>query len=359
MTITVVEDEEEEEEETETVPLAQFTVSSSSIMLGESVTFTDGSTGEVTSYAWSFGDDNTSVAQNPTHTYASAGSYTATLTVTNSAGSSSESMTITVVEDEEEETETAPLAQFTVSSSSITLGESVIFTDGSTGEVTSYAWSFGDDNTSVAQNPTHTYASAGSYTATLTVTNSAGSSSESMTITVVEDEEEETETAPLAQFTVSSSSIMLGESVTFTDGSTGEVTSYAWSFGDDNTSVAQNPTHTYASAGSYTATLTVTNSAGSSSESMTITVVEDTPTSVDVEQLAISIYPNPATDVVNVVANNIVKIAIYNTSGQLVKIVNKKNTATKVSVSKLNKGIYIFMLTTKEGKSVTRKVRVK
>ncbi|AZQ63794.1 PKD domain-containing protein [Flammeovirga pectinis] len=275
--VTEVEDGEEEEE-TETAPLAQFTVSSSSIMLGESVTFTDGSTGEVTSYAWSFGDDNTSVVQNPTHTYASAGSYTATLTVTNSAGSSSESMTITVVEDEEEEeeTETAPLAQFTVSSSSIMLGESVTFTDGSTGEVTSYAWSFGDDNTSVAQNPTHTYASAGSYTATLTVTNSAGSSSESMTITVVEDEEEEeTETAPLAQFTVSSSSIMLGESVTFTDGSTGEVTSYAWSFGDDNTSVAQNPTHTYASAGSYTATLTVTNSAGSSSESMTITVVED------------------------------------------------------------------------------------
>lgn len=45
---------------------------------------------------------------------------------------------------------------------------------------------------------------------------------------------------------------------TITAGGTGAPTfsSAAWDFGDGNTSILQNPTHTYAAAGNYTATLT-------------------------------------------------------------------------------------------------------
>jgi hypothetical protein len=51
--------------------------------------------------------------------------------------------------------------------------------------------------------------------------------------------------------------------VQFTDTSSGPVTSYAWDFGDGETSISQNPVHTYLKSGKYTVTLTASNSAGS------------------------------------------------------------------------------------------------
>jgi PKD repeat protein len=60
--------------------------------------------------------------------------------------------------------------------------------------------------------------------------------------------------------------------VSFTDTSTGGPTSWAWEFGDGGTATTQNPSHTYTTAGSYTARLTATNAAGSTSSTRTITV---------------------------------------------------------------------------------------
>ena len=74
--------------------------------------------------------------------------------------------------------------------------------------------------------------------------------------------------APTASFTVSPGAP--GSPTSFNGtGSTapvGTITTYAWQFGDGTQAVTSTPTttHTYGSAGSYTATLTVTDSAGTS-----------------------------------------------------------------------------------------------
>ncbi|MDP9888351.1 PKD domain-containing protein [Pseudarthrobacter enclensis] len=86
-------------------------------------------------------------------------------------------------------------------------------------------------------------------------------------------------TAPVASFTASPTSGTAPLNVNFTDTSTGSPTSWAWDFGDGGTSTAQNPSHSYAAAGTYTAKLTATNSAGSSSANTTITVGTATTTS--------------------------------------------------------------------------------
>lgn len=67
--------------------------------------------------------------------------------------------------------------------------------------------------------------------------------------------------APVADFTWACS----GLTCTFTDASTdidGTIVSRSWSFGDGGTSTAQNPSRTYASAGTYTVGLTVTDDDG-------------------------------------------------------------------------------------------------
>jgi PKD repeat protein len=59
----------------------------------------------------------------------------------------------------------------------------------------------------------------------------------------------------------------------------GTIVSYEWNFGDGNTSDQQSPTHTYSTAGDYTATLTVTDNDGATgSDSLTITVTSETET---------------------------------------------------------------------------------
>ena len=57
--------------------------------------------------------------------------------------------------------------------------------------------------------------------------------------------------------------------VQFTDQSTGDVTSWSWSFGDGGTSTQQNPSYEYTDAGDYTVSLTVTGPVGSDTETKT------------------------------------------------------------------------------------------
>jgi subtilisin family serine protease len=128
----------------------------------------------------------------------------------------------------------------------------------SDGSIFGWNWSFGDGSTSMAQNPTHTYAAGGAYIVTLSVTDDGGATdSFSDDVTVSNDSNK----APTASFTVTTSEL----TATFTDTSTdsdGSVVSWNWDFGDGSTSTVQNPTRTYAAGGAYTVTLSVTDDDG-------------------------------------------------------------------------------------------------
>ena len=83
--------------------------------------------------------------------------------------------------------------------------------------------------------------------------------------------------APTANFSFAPQNPVMGNAVQFTDTSTGSPTSWAWNFGDpasggSNTSAAQNPTHTFAAAGSYNVSLTATNAGGSNTTQKSVTV---------------------------------------------------------------------------------------
>lgn len=250
---------------TTAAPVAAFTVSPASGVAGQTLfTFTDQSTGTITSRSWAFGDGSTSTLASPTHTYNVAGNYTAVLTVSGSGGQSQSSKLISV-------TAALPplVAAFTNQPPAPTTAQDVTFTDQSTGGVTSWLWNFGDGTSSPSQNPVHRYATAGAYNVTLTVFRNSQSAAASKTINVASATG--AVPAPVASFDFSPGTSTSGQVVTFSDRSTG-ATSWLWNFGDGSSSTQQNPSHAYASAGTYTVVLTASNSASSSVTSRSVTI---------------------------------------------------------------------------------------
>ncbi|HEV7622995.1 MAG TPA: alkaline phosphatase family protein [Amnibacterium sp.] len=77
---------------------------------------------------------------------------------------------------------------------------------------------------------------------------------------------------PSAGFSATPTSGPAPLAVSFSDASTGSPTSWAWDFGDGTTSTTSSPSHTYATAGTFTATLTASNATGSSKASRTVVV---------------------------------------------------------------------------------------
>jgi|GEM_PF-969576 len=78
--------------------------------------------------------------------------------------------------------------------------------------------------------------------------------------------------APVADFSWTPSIPNVGQSVTFTDHSTGSPVSWSWNFGDGSTSSSQNPTHSFSNSGSFSISLHVTNDYGSDTGTKSITV---------------------------------------------------------------------------------------
>jgi len=227
------------------------------------VTFTDSSTYSPTAWSWTFGDSNTSTVQNPSHTYSSAGSYTVALTATNAYGNNTNTKNNYITAGN------APVANFSGTPTTGNAPLAVTFTDSSTNTPTAWSWTFGDTNTSTVQNPSHAYSGNGNYTVALTATNAYGNNTNTknnyISVTSVP--------APVANFSGTPTIGVAPLAVTFTDSSSNSPTAWSWTFGDSNTSTAQNPSHTYSSAGYYTVSLTATNAGGSDGETKTDYIV--------------------------------------------------------------------------------------
>ncbi|GAA0371238.1 hypothetical protein GCM10009092_39490 [Bowmanella denitrificans] len=206
-------------------PVASFSVSTN----GLTVNLQDSSTddGGVVSWNWQFGDGQTSTQQNPSHTYASSGSYQINLTVADQQGlQNSTSRTVNVSDGNNGGCNGVPAWSATTSYQA---GDKVVY-NGRTYEAT--WWSTGarpDVFSNVWRD--------------LGVCDGNGG-----------------DQPPVADFSYSVS----GLTVTFSDQSSDDqgIASRAWNFGDGQNSTQQNPVHQYAQAGNYSVQLSVTDTNG-------------------------------------------------------------------------------------------------
>jgi PKD repeat protein len=152
-----------------------------------SVTFTGSAAGGTSPYSfdWNFGDGSAhSSQQNPAHSYTSDGSYNVVLKVTDATATTATDSHLSI-------TVSAATCTLTCQASVPTTGTvdvAVSFTSSATasncGGTINYLWSFGDGQTSTAQNPTHTYAQDQTYAWTLVVTSGTGSCNKNGSITI-------------------------------------------------------------------------------------------------------------------------------------------------------------------------------
>lgn len=262
-------------------PVADFSASRLDPNVGEPVQFMDESTAPqsipISQWLWNFGDPdsgeaNMSISQNPTHTYNEPGLYTVTLTVRTTAPSN----------NSDTETKTAfitavqgPAPAFTAEPASPNTPNIIQF-DNVTLEgsepITGWLWNFGDpdspDNISTAENPTHQFTAAGTFTVTLTAITANREVSTSQPVSVdflppvaafsVRTDEDEPRENVIEDGALTTDTLQfLNEMMLGTDMDPGRF-SYAWDFGDGNTSEAEEPRHQFENPGTYTVTFTIT-----------------------------------------------------------------------------------------------------
>lgn len=232
---------------------AQFGVEDSVILRGQTISFLNRSIGEITGYTWNFegGTPQASSEENPQVTYTDLGVFDVSLKVTGFGGENENTAAdvITVLDSVE--------AFFETGTQTIEAGSQLTFSNNSTGNPTSYDWSFegGSTSTSEDEEPTVQYFTPGRYDVQLIARHEADADT-----LLIEDYIEVVEILS-AEFSSSADVIDQQETVTFTDESVGNPTSWAWEFegGTPATSTDQNPTVTYDKPGNYSVQLIVTN----------------------------------------------------------------------------------------------------
>ena len=250
-------------------PVANY--SSTNVCLNEATAFTDSSTinaSTITGWQWDFNSDGTfdNTAQHPAYTYPACGELNAKLIVTSGNGckdSISKAITINC------------LPEATFNADPVCENQVTVFTDYSIGTIAGWNWSFGDNNSSIQQNPAYTYAACGNFDCKLLVTSDAGCI-DSITKAVIVN------CLPVANF--SYTDVCLNELMYFNDSSAisnGTISNWSWNFGDGSPlNDTPTPSHLYATHGTYSVSLIVSTTDGCKDTITKNVVVHPLPTAL-------------------------------------------------------------------------------
>jgi PKD repeat protein len=239
--------------------------------------------GFITKWDWNFGDGHTFTTtdptlKNPTNTYLFPGSYTVVLNVTDDGlpdgtNKKTNSSTIQFVVEPPPANQ-PPVALFSININNVLAPTTIIFTDLSTdadGQIVSWLWEFESGSALFYNRQTyqktvsHTFSKSGTYPVRLTVTDDGNSTNTYVFEIVVKNN------FPVAILSAFPNPVLSKTQVNFFGNNSydtdGNITKYAWDFGDGVT-ISQGTTaetHTYSRPGTYRASLTVTDNLGDSS----------------------------------------------------------------------------------------------
>lgn len=237
-------------------------------------------------------------------------------------------------------------ATFTVSSDSICRSDTAFFQAVNVLANTDYKWTFGPgaSPTSATGSGPHAvkYITPGLKTIRLIALNNSGPDTTTQTLNVL--------AFPIANFTANAQDL----AVTFTNTSTNAL-SYAWDFGDGQTSTEANPVHNYQANGPYTVNLSATNQCKTIEKILTFTFT--TGVSDLHDQIGIRLLPNPTAGDFQVELQSRIsadlRLRLLDAQGRLVKSTDlaiKPGLSTVPFVQlQLAKGVYQLTIQTDTG----------
>ncbi|MCG8576953.1 MAG: PKD domain-containing protein [Flavobacteriales bacterium] len=225
-------------------PFANFNFNE--VCMNEETNFTDFSLngfGFINSWDWDFGDGNSSTSQNPNHNFSTFGSQIVQLIVTSDAGcSDTVEQVVNVFE--------IPTADFSWEASCDNDQVIIDFTDESTTSsdlINYWFYDFGGVGSQAVENPSQLFIGEGDFFITHIVETENGCSDTIVQIVNIPPR-------PEAGFYYNTSNGQnIGAEFTFIDTSL-HSTSWAWDFGNGETSENQDPSTTYFANGTYTVT---------------------------------------------------------------------------------------------------------
>lgn len=210
--------------------------------LQDTVTFTNNSIGN-TQNQWTFGDGSGNSFISPSHIYLNQGTYNVTLITSNAVCSDTSTQIVNTLH---------PLmSSFTVDKDSACAEQLFSFTNTSTtSSPSSYLWIFGDGIISTSPNTSHAYNIPGNYNVSLIVTDQIPCK-DTMTKSL------KVFGGPPAHIDVSSTSVCLGDPLSFQTNGVANYSHLIWGLGDGTTYTdVLSFDYTYTASGNYTVSLT-------------------------------------------------------------------------------------------------------
>jgi gliding motility-associated-like protein len=237
-----------------------------SACVASSVQFTAASPSTANKWYWDFGDGNVDNTNNPnpSYSYLKPGTYNVKLTEYNNGCWDTLSKSIVV---------NPPLANFKISTV-CGAKNSFVFTDNSTGPVTTYLWDFGDMTTSNSPGPiTHTYPPGPPKLYNVTLTATTGACSNTSPVQVVNANQG-------TVITFSKPSVCANSIINIGATIDPNIVNYFFEFGDGNTSSGSNASldYVYAKPGTYFVKVITTDKTGCMDSSAATPITINGPT---------------------------------------------------------------------------------
>ncbi len=160
---------------------------------------------------------------------------------------------------------------------------------------------------------------------------------------------------PVADFTVDVKTGDAPLQVKFFDLSVNQPSSWTWSFegGTPASSTAQNPVIAYNNAGTFSVTLVATNIQGSNTSTKNGYITVSSASAVeDHHQDAITVYPNPVSDNLNIISEIDFSVRLYNLNGRLVYSGTNERI---IDMAAMEPGLYMLEIISR-GKVIKHKI---
>lgn len=179
---------------------------------------------------------------------------------------------------------------------------------------------------------------------------------------IIEDAPNQTERSVVitANFIANKTTVCVGETVQFTDNSTGSPNTWAWQFagGSPASATAQNPAIQYNLPGTYNVVLTASNGSEQNTVGKLSFIRVEACTGFDINSIesGILVFPVPATNFLNIQSKNDADFTVMSLSGQVLQSgAVLANQTLVLKTSSFAPGIY-FLRTVSSGTSSVSKI---